>query len=221
MNFKRLPAVLALFILVSQAGCGIRYMPRIDQIGSIPPGHVVVVSRVELQPAIKQQIDVEKIFRGNNAIKKNEVKFLTSPNVDKPVRKGAMIPFDVKGGYDFNVSFKDFSFNLMPVGSTFIRMGDVVVDSGVGAVTSNGGASTGHRSFYDLYLWGDVQIEIPAGAKAVYIGTLVYEHDGKYSKNVRVKDDFEQAKKALDKKNIPGIKSSDLKKELAKVIRQN
>ncbi|MEN8135757.1 MAG: hypothetical protein ABFS18_09530 [Thermodesulfobacteriota bacterium] len=224
MVLKRSIVVSLLSMLLIASGCIIsipKYMPRVNDLAAIPPGHVVVVSKVQLKPAISQRIDVEKMFRGANAIKRNEVKFLTAQNVNNPVRKGTMVPFDIKGGYDFNVSFKDFSFNLMPVGTTYIRRGEVVVDSGVGSVSSMGGAMTGQRSFYDIYLWGDVKVEVPAGAKAVYIGTLVYEHDGKYSKKVKVKDEFKKAQRALEKKKIPGIRGKDLKKNLAKVIRQN
>ena len=207
---------------ITLTGCSVKYLPRYEQVGAIPPGHVLVVSKVELRPKVNQQKDIEKIFRGQNAIKRGEVKFLTSPNVDKPVKKGAMIPFDINGGFDFNVSYKDFSFILMPPGKTFIRRGEVVLGTGVASVSvSGGGAMTAHRSFRELYLWGDVKVEIPADAKAVYIGNLIYNHDGKYSTKVRVKDDYKKARRALEKQKIPGIKGKDLKKKLARVIKQN
>lgn len=214
--------VLAVVMLFALAGCGVTYMPRYEQVGAIAPGQVLVVSRVEVHPEVQQQKDIEKIFAGRNAIKRGEVHFLTSPNADKPVKKGAMMPFDVKGGYEFNVSFQEFSFTLMPAGTTFIRRGDIAVGRQNKAYSSSGGAPQGvHAGFRDVYLWGDVTFTIPAGAKAVYIGTLVYQHDGRYSTNVSVRDDFENAKRALEKQKIPGIRSADLKKVLAKVVNPN
>ncbi len=66
----------------------------------------------------------------------------------------------------------------------------------------------------------DAEIDIPAGAKAVYIGTFVIEHDGNFSRKVTVKDEYKAALKALKKQNIPGIGPKDVKKKLAKVVRQ-
>jgi len=209
--------ILAVLVIVALSGCGMRYMPRYEQVGAIPPGHVLVVSRVELKPSVKQQKDIEKLFRGQNAIKRGEVKFLTSTNVDKPVKKGSIIPFDVKGGYDFNVSYKGFSFTVMPPGTTYIRRGEVVLGRGVKGQVSSGNPN---YSFRDLILWGDVKVTIPAGVKAVYIGNLVYEHNGRYGKSMRVKDDYNSAKNALAKQKIPGIKSKDLKKKLASVVKK-
>lgn len=213
--------VLVVLVIVALSGCGMRYMPRYEQVGAIPPGHVLVVSRAELKPSVKQQKGIEKLFRGQNAIKRGEVKFLTSTNVDKPVKKGSIMPFDVKGGYDFNVSFKGFSFTVMPAGTTYIRRGEVTVGTRNTGYSSSGGVTRGaNMGFRDVILWGDVKVTIPAGVKAVYIGNLVYEHNGRYGKSMRVKDDYKRAKRALAKQKIPGIKSKDLKKELARVVRK-
>lgn len=214
--------VLAFLIIFTLTGCGVTYLPRYEQIKAIAPGQVLVVSRVEVRPGVKQQKDIEKIFAGRNAIKRGEVHFLTSPNADKPAKKGAMIPFDVKGGFEFNVSFKDFSFTVMPAVTSYIRRGDITVGKQNAAYSSSGGVTQGaHMSFRDVYLWGDVKFTIPAGAKAVYIGTLVYDHNGRYSTRVRIKDDYKNAKRALEKQKIPGIRGKDLKKRLARVIRKN
>lgn len=70
-----------------------------------------------------------------------------------------------------------------------------------------------------LYLVKDLKIEIPEKAKAVYIGTIVFRHDGREATGVKVRDDFKQAAKDLMTKNIAGIASKDVVKKLAQVMK--
>jgi hypothetical protein len=77
----------------------------------------------------------------------------------------------------------------------------------------------GSANIESLTLYGDLKIDIPATVKAVYIGTLRYDHNGFESLKVTVVDDYKNAMKELDVMNL-GISSKDVVKNLAKVVRQ-
>ena len=78
-------------------------------------------------------------------------------------------------------------------------------------------------------LYGDVKIVVPSKAKAVYIGTIVYQHDlkntkpnrfGYPSQRVVVRDEYDKAMADLAAMKIPGIAPKDVVKRLAVVIRE-
>ncbi len=61
-------------------------------------------------------------------------------------------------------------------------------------------------------------LHIPDNVKAVYIGSIVFRHDGKRTTGVQVRDNFKQATKDLAAINIDGISSKDVVKKLARIV---
>lgn len=71
-----------------------------------------------------------------------------------------------------------------------------------------------------LYLTGDVKLTIPDDVKAVYVGTLVYYHNGQEATRIEVRNEFATAMTHLAKWEIPGIRPEDVVERLAQVVRQ-
>jgi hypothetical protein len=207
--------ILPIFLLV--AGC-ITQLPALEPGASAPPGKVLVIAQLELNPAVKQG-PMKKAHFIVGAPKSDEARFYLSTVADIPVDKNAVIPFPQKGVNQMNLSFSQPSVILMDPGSRFIRLGDFTVSSSTSWRNNPAGEMRGSANIESLTLYGDLKIDIPATAKAVYIGTLRYDHNGVESKKVTVVDDYKKAMKELDKMNL-GVSSKDVVKSLAKVVRQ-
>lgn len=56
---------------------------------------------------------------------------------------------------------------------------------------------------------------VPAGAKAVHIGTLVFTRDGRHVTGLRVRDDFAAAMRDVAGLGVAGLSPRDVVKTLA------
>jgi len=208
--------VLTLFVLL--AGCGVTQLPALEPGAVIPPGKVLVIAQLELNPGVKQGT-ISKTHFTVGAPKEDEARVYLSPVADVPVDKDAVIPFSLKGASQMNLSFTRPSVVPMDPGAQYIRMGEFTLSATTSWRQNPVGEMRGSANVEKLMLWGDLKIDIPANAKAVYIGTIRYNHNGVESRKVKVVDNYKAAMNDLKKMDL-GISSKDVVKRLAMVVRQ-
>jgi hypothetical protein len=208
------------FVAIFISGCETFY-PPVNPGTTAAPGKVLVIGRVVFDPPVKQD-KFKSINVGKNAEEEGHARLLMSPSASEPLKKGNLIPFSPKGLSSTNISFKEFSAVQMDPGHRFIRWGIVTLGESSNLVMNPGSTAVrGEPVYHTLTRYGDLEIDIPQAAKAIYIGTLIYTHDGTVATKVKVRDDFRDAAKHVDSLNIPGVTSKDMVKRLAKVVREN
>lgn len=217
--------VVATFVFLTACALLVSFSDSMKTGDSVPSGKVLLIGRMTVDPMIKQGNVVLTAPRGTH---KGVIKMNFSDNADKPLDRDALVPFGPGEMMDF--SFTKTSFIPLKPGVRFARMGTLVLDSETGFAPQLGSATpraTGVEVNY-LMCYGDVKIDVPADAKAVYIGTIVYQHDfkntkknryGYPSKRVLVRDEYDAAMAELAGMKIPGITPKDVVKRLAVVIR--
>lgn len=216
MKYFKFIVVSAWFFLT---GCGVAQLPAYEPGASVPPGKVIVIAKLDLRPGVKQGA-MSKAHFIVGAPEADEARVYTSPVADKPVDKDAVIPFDLTGASQMNLSYAHPSVVLMDPGVRFIRMGEFTLSATTSWRRNPVGEMRGSANVEKLTLYGDLKLDIPATAKAVYIGTLRYEHNGVESRKVSVVDDYKKTMKELSKMKL-GISSKDVVKRLARVVREH
>ena len=216
---KSIHFLSAISLLLLTASCAFPYYKPYQPEISVPPGYAIVISKIQLSPKIVKKFEGNFKQIGTNLPKDGEIAMFTNPNIEKPLRKSVVNPIPLVGTKQMNISYDDFSYHIMPVGTHYLRYGLLTYGSyNCGTSGSVGTGTRGHTCSRELRVFGDVKFEVPENTKAVYIGTLSYEHDGEMSSKVTVKDESGKLKKAL--KKVKGINGRDVKKSLGKVIRQ-
>ncbi len=193
----------------------------------VPPGKVLLIGKLTVEPMVEQGNVVVQAPRGTH---KGVIKMNFGADADQPLDKEAMVPFSSTEQMDFD--FKKTSFIPVDPGTRFARLGTLMLDSSrytYGVSVGGAPRPSGVEITY-IMCYGDVKIAVPQNAKAVYIGTIVYQHDlkntkpnrfGYPSKRVVVHDEYSQAMRDLAAMKIPGIAPKDVVKKLAVVIRPN
>lgn len=142
------------------------------------------------------------------------------PTIDpaSPVHKGDLMPVSPDEIMDFQL--KSISAIPVPAGKHYVRVA-VLTTKVVGGGSSQMGAMTVHQPIdaENIILYGDIKLALPEKAKAVYIGTIVYHHNGKETTNITIKDDFNQAMQELNAKHIKGFKPNEVVKHLAMITK--
>lgn len=226
MKIRMLSAVFSV-LLLSGCTCFSPFSESLDKGEAVPSGKVLVIGRMIVDPPLEQGNINVIAPRGSN---KGVIKMNFAADAAKPLDKTSMFPFSVSQIADF--SFTETSFLPMKPGVQYARLGTLMLDSRATnyVASSSGAMSPRGLEVTNLLLYGDLKITIPAKAKAVYIGTIVYRHDiqhtppneyGYYTKRVSVRDDYGAAMNDLAARKIPGIKPKDVVKKLAVVIREN
>jgi hypothetical protein len=206
-------------ILLLTSACSFPHYKHYDPGVAIPPAHAIVIAKIKFTPKIVRKFEGNFKQIGANLPKEGEIAMFTNPNIKKPLRKSVVNPIPLAGTKQINIGYEYFTYHIMPVGTHYLRYGMLTYGSyGCGTSGSVGTGTRGHTCSRELRVFGDVKFEVPKGAKAVYIGTLAYKHDGQMSSRVTVKDEFSKLKKSLRK--VKGIRTRDVKKRLGKVIRQ-
>ncbi len=194
---RRLKAiVIACFLVSVVAGCGPSFTEAMKKGEDIPAGKVVIVGKVLLDPPFetvgKKKIDDEPL---------NMLLGLTFELNDK-INQGEGIDPDI------NETF----FFPLPPGKRYIRVGQVMKVVGHNVA--------GGRPIYEvLRMNKNIKLDIPRKAKIVYIGTIVYHHDGTRMMSVSVRDEYDNAVREAGKMKLPGVKSGDIVKKLAFVVK--
>lgn len=214
------------FICLALAACGATFHAALEKGEAVPPGTVLVIGRITVDPMVEQGDIVVEAANGTHS---GIIKMNFGNNAETPVDRNEIIPFNSTEQMDW--SFTSNSFIPLPRGTRYARLGTLMLDSRryTSGVSRGGSPAPGGADITYLMLYGDVKIVVPQKAKAVYIGTIVYQHDlkntkpnrfGYPSKRVFVRDDYERAMAELDAMMIPGITRRDVEKHLAVVVRE-
>lgn len=212
---------IALFLLLALPGCaGLAAMysaPKYRSVGedmTVPPGHVLVIGKIVLDPAVQQgPLNYVDVWDS-----KETVNFVVTTDLSRPVDHDAMIkiaPDELLFAGNGTTSFVP-----MPPGTRYLRHGSYAIYAvcSVYAIGPQGGCRAMDSEQLDLF--ENVRITVPADAAAVYVGTIVFEHDGANGTRTYVRDDFRTALAELDAMGIPGIDSRVVSKQLAEVVSQ-
>ncbi len=198
------------------AGCA-PFCGSLKEGEALPEGKVLLIGAVVLDPPVEQgrfvNIDVWGASRGVIRFAlTNDLSKKVDPRSPNPISPDEVLLMKLKG----------LSCIPMQPGTRYLREGMLDKSSRCSILAPPGpnGVSTGFKGIdvSSLRLVGDLKIDIPDNVKAVYIGTIVFRHDGKRTTGLRVRDDFKQATKELAANKIPGISSKDVVKKLARVV---
>lgn len=211
MRLSRL-SVLLFAVIVFLSGCALPPHYNVLEDGqAIPPGQALLIAKFQLDPFVDQ--GNLPIYMGKTALKRGEMYVMMFPERKTPYKKGSMMPLPMAGAISANVKFTDTSFIPMPPGDKFIRYG--TLDQ---AVTGTFDGKNMTTTIHTLSLMGDVEIDIPQDAKAVYAGTITWHYE---KGNITVKDEYKAAMHELDEAKIPGLTSQNVVKRLAKAFPPN
>lgn len=213
--------VLPLILVLVLSGCAAiiatysapKYRSLAD--GQVPaPGEVLVIGNFVFDPPVRQ--GVLNYYDPWDA--KQNIYFALTENLDTPVDLEAIIP--IVPEEILLAEYGTTSFAPMPPGTRYLRMGSYTITSYCSAevIGPQGGCRAMHSEYVTLA--ENIRIDIPAGAAAVYIGTIVFEHDGETGTRTHVRDEFRSMLAELDSLGIPGIDSRNVSKQLAEIVDQ-
>lgn len=207
----------ALCCLLFVSGCA-PFRHSLQEGDSLSDGDVLLVGAVALDPPVEQGNMVHHDVMGAS---KGVMRVVLTKDLSQKVDVNSLMSLSTDD--ILLMKLKESSFIPLKPGIRYARLGIVDISSqGSIPVAPRGpGGSAGFRGIdvQSLYLVRDLKLDIPEKAKAVYIGTIVFRHDGQYATGVRVRDDFKQAAKELAAKKIAGITSKDVVKKLAQVVK--
>lgn len=187
-------------------GCGPSWTPALQKGDAVQSGLVVVMGKIVIDPIWFTKNDIEK-----QDGKMPNVRIGITYDLSQEVSEGRLY-FPDEG--ILPTLGEIFYYPLTP-NKRFIRSGMVFKVKGHHMAGMNAG-----QAYYDvLNLFRNVSFEVPPNAKAVYIGTIVYKHDGKHARAILVRDEYEEASRELEKMKFSGIHAGDLKKRLAVVVK--
>lgn len=223
---ERTIRIFALMCLAAAAACSGTFHAALEKGEAVPPGTVLVIGRITVDPMVEQGNIAVQAARGTHT---GIIKMNFGDDAAQPIDRDAMVPFSSTEQMDW--SFTKTSFIPLQPGTRYARIGTLMLDSQryTYGVSRGGSPGPGGVDITYLMLYGDVKIVVPSKAKAVYIGTIVYQHDlkntkpnrfGYPSKRVLVRDEYDKAMADLAAMKIPGLAQKDVVKRLAEVIRE-
>jgi hypothetical protein len=218
-NRYRFP-LLAAVLSVAISGCAALTAPLSSSLEpgeSVPSDKVLVIGKVVLDPPVEQgEIRGVIAARGTTA---GVIKFMVSKDLETSINPNDMIPY-MSPDEIWDMKYPGMSFLPMTPGVRYLRIGQYTTSTH-GHQYNTAGSTTGGTLIVDssyLWLFADIKITVPAGAKAVYIGTLDYSNDGTNATAVRVKDEYAAAMRQLAAMKIPGLTPRNVVKSLAVVV---
>jgi len=206
MKCKAAVALLFGIVFLTSCGPGWNFTPQIGQGEAITEGKVLMIGKFVIDPV--WFTEEEKAKYGQEKL---DILVGTTNDLSQSVKEGSLYSPDGS----FNPVLHEIFYYPVPSGTQYIRSGIVQKVVGQHYV----GIAKGQPIFNNLNFFRDIKLSVPSGAKAVYVGTIIYRHDGKHATSIIVRDDYEQALKELAKRKIPGIKPSDVMKRLAVVVK--
>lgn len=202
MNKALLVSLLCLFLLTA---CGPGFVPQLNPGDTVPPDKVLVIGSVVLDPPFEK---VGKKKKDNEPL---EIKLGMTYDLKQEIKESTLyVPDEAIAP----VVGEIFFFPL-PAGTRYIRTGQVMKVVGHHVA----GPAAGTPVYEVLNLYKNIKLDVPEKARAVYIGTIVYRHDGQKLLSVSVLDDYARAVQALRSMKFPGIKQEDVVKRLAVVVK--
>ncbi len=211
---KMARSIVVVFVVLMFAGCA-PFLGSLKEGESVPDGKVLLVGAVALDPPLEQGTLVSYDVRGAS---RGIIRFGVTKDLSKKVDLHSFPP--ISSDEVFLMNMKGLSFIPLQPGTRYMRLGIMDQSSHYSIpVVINGTPGFRGVDVKSLYLVKNIKVNIPSDVKAVYIGTLVFKHDGEKATSVQVRDDFKQAAKDLAVKHIPGLTAKDVVKRLAQVVK--
>lgn len=222
---ERTIRIVVLMCLTAAAACSGAFHAALEKGEPVPPGTVLVIGKFTVDPMVEQGNIGVQAARGTHT---GIIKMNFGDDAAQPIDRDAMAPFSATEQMDW--SFTKTSFIPLLPGTRYARLGTLMLDSRryTYGVSRGGSPGPGGVDITYLMLYGDIKIVVPQNAKAVYIGTIVYQHDlkntkpnmfGYPSRKVSVRDEYDKAMADLAAMKVPGITQKNVVKRLAVVIR--
>jgi hypothetical protein len=188
------------------AGCGPSWTPALQKGEAVPSGLVLVMGKIMIDPIWFTKNDIER--QGGEI---PNIRIGITYDLSKEATEGKLYYPDE----GINPILGEFFYYPLSPSKRYIRSGMVFKAKGHHMAGMNAG-----QAYYDvLNFFRNISFEVPPNTKAVYIGTIVYKHDGKHATGIFVRDEYGEAAQELEKMKIPGIHAGDLKKRLAVVMK--
>lgn len=195
--------ILAFFLasaMLGSAACS-SFSPMLKKGEAIPDGKVLVIGKITVDPPMYKP--------GERPAPDDEAQAVVLVGLTNDLSKAY-----VEG--EFNVPDEaidpfpeDLFYALLSPGVRYIRSGQVRKPV----------VFLGHAEFEVINFYRNIKIEVPASAKAVYIGTIQYKRNGKKALSVSVRDDYEQAMREFSTMKVPGVKPGDVVKRIAVLMK--
>lgn len=213
---KRLFLVMTLLCSLVSSGCA-PFRSSLKEGESLPSGKVLLIGAVALDPPVEQGDFVHHDVMGAS---KGVMRVALTRDLSQKVDVNSLASLSIEEA--LLMKMKESSFIPLQPGVRYIRLGIVDLSSRASRLTMPAGPS-GSAGFKgidvsSLYLVRDLKLDLPEGVKAVYVGTIIFKHDGTKATGVKVRDDFKQALKELAAMKIDGLSSKDVVKKLAHVV---
>lgn len=199
MNLRS--SVLFLACLVFLAGCG-SFTPPLQMGQEVPAGKVLVIGKFMIDPP--WYLRGKKPEPGEKPENMQNIMVAMTRDLSKELTEKTFFKADM----NLDITLYESFYYAIPPGTMYIRKSQVMRPL---RWTNAMGATM----FDVLIFMRNVKLDIPANAKAVYIGTILYKHDGKRMLSVSVQDEYGQMLRDLPSMKIPGLKSGDVVKKLA------
>lgn len=197
--------IVGLAFLFLLSACGPGFTPPLNPGDTVPPDKVLVIGSIVLDPPFdtvgKKKKDKEPL----------EIRLGLTYDLRQEIREGALYSADEAIAPVVSEGF----FFPLPAGSRYIRSGQVMKVVGHHVA----GPAAGMPLYEVLTMYGNIKLDVPQNARAVYVGTIVYKHDGKKLLSVSVRDDHARAMQDLAGMKLAGVKPGDVVKRLAVVVK--
>jgi hypothetical protein len=185
-------------------GCGPSFTEALKKGEELPVGKVLVVGKVVLEPSFetmgKKKVDEEPL----------DIQIGLTADLSKQVKEGEIYLPDEAIAPVLGEAF----FFPLSSGGRYIRSGQIMKVVG----HHINGPAAGSPIYEVLRVYRNIRLDIPDKARVVYIGTIVYRHDGKRATSVSVRDDYDSAARELAKMKLSGFKGG-MTKKLAAVVK--
>jgi hypothetical protein len=196
MNIR---TVFVLLICIAATACG-SFSPALNKGEQVPPGKVLVIGKFIIDPP--WYLNNDKTKTGEEQL--NIMAAMTN-DLSKKVKENTIYTADV----NIDATLYEVFYFPLPPGTKYIRNSQVM--------NPVGQRHSGAVMFDVLKFYRNIKLDIPSRAKAVYVGTIVYKHDGKRMISVAVRDDYTEMLHDFAKMKIPGLKPADIVKKIAVV----
>ena len=179
----------------------------------VPSNQVLVIGKFLLDPHVEQgSLTGMSAARGTL---RGVIKLLLTKELSQPVKPEDLVPLAPDELID--VKFPGTSFIPLTPGTRYVRLGQYAT-SASGRFVNPATSSMRIADVNTLWLYADIKLTIPANAKAVYIGTVVYKHDGYNTSAVAVRDEYADAMQQLTAMKLSNIRPKDVVKSLATAV---
>jgi hypothetical protein len=199
----KLRHLIAMFVfasaLVGSTACS-SFSPMLKKGEAIPEGKVLIIGKITVDPPMYKPGERPDPDEHQAVVLIGLTNDLSKPYVEGEfnVPDEALDPFP-----------EDLFYALLSPGVRYIRYGQVRKPV----------VFLGHAEFEVINFYRNIKLEIPARAKAVYIGTIQYKRNGKKALSVSVRDDYEQAMREFAAMKVPGVKPGDVVKRIGVLMK--